>query len=95
MGNGQFTIRESECLFLLVRGQTAKEIALVLDISPRTVQTHFENIKLKLNVSSRSQIIAKVMELDMLDIVPKGEFFVHLFSKSEKWGRLIHAKASQ
>lgn len=76
----QFTKREYECLFLMVRGQTAKEIGLCLDVSPRTVESHIENIKVKLDVSRRSQLISKVMKLGLLDIVPRKEMFANLFN---------------
>ena len=39
------TIREAECLKLLFRNFSAKEIASDLGISPRTAETHLNNIK--------------------------------------------------
>lgn len=80
-----FTSRESECLFLLIRGKTAKEIGKFLQISPRTIETYIEKIKLKLNVSSRSQIISKAIELGLLDIIPKQEILYHLYKHPDKW----------
>lgn len=37
--------REVECMSQMIMGKTAKEIARILNISYRTVQTHFDNVK--------------------------------------------------
>ncbi len=55
------TERESQCLFVLSKGKTAKEIAIRLDLSPRTVEKHIENIKNKLDCYRRSQLIEFVI----------------------------------
>ena len=47
------TIRETSVLQLLTVGKTDKEIAVILDISDRTVGKHVENILSKMGVSSR------------------------------------------
>jgi DNA-binding response OmpR family regulator len=52
------TRRELEVLRLLAIGQSQREIAAELVISPRTVGTHIEHILEKLGVRSRSQAIA-------------------------------------
>jgi DNA-binding CsgD family transcriptional regulator len=54
--------REMQCLRLIVRGQSAAEIARQLDLSSRTVEHHTENIKMKMNVDSKSELIAKVID---------------------------------
>jgi HD-GYP domain-containing protein (c-di-GMP phosphodiesterase class II) len=48
------TTREVEILRLLARGQTNKEIAGALNISPKTAGTHVEHIYTKLGVSNRA-----------------------------------------
>lgn len=83
--NLQLTPRETECLFLLIRGKSAKEIARFLKISPRTVEVYIENIKLKMNISSRSQIVDKALELGMLEIIPKGSVLAGLSKKPAYW----------
>lgn len=58
--NGQeiaLSSQEFRSLALLSQGKTAKEIARVLKISPRTVEDYIENIKRKTKISSRSQLI--------------------------------------
>jgi DNA-binding CsgD family transcriptional regulator len=56
------TIRESDCIKLIIRGKTAKEIGDLLGLSNRTVEYYLENIKCKLNVNSRSELIDKVID---------------------------------
>lgn len=48
-GKLHFTEREFECVSYLTRGKTAEEIAIILSISKRTVETHIQNIKRKMN----------------------------------------------
>lgn len=62
--------RELDCIFYLLRGYTMKEIAKSLAISPRTVETHLETIKVKLNCSSRSQIIEDCLCAGLLNYIP-------------------------
>ena len=51
------TPRELECIFLLTMGKSSKSIASKLNISPATVNKHFENLRTKLGFNSRGQII--------------------------------------
>ncbi len=55
------TKRESECLGLLARGQSAKETGRSLGISSRTVESYLDSIKTKLSCTSRSQIFDLVL----------------------------------
>lgn len=57
----RFTRRELEVLKELVAGHTDSEIANLLCISEHTVRSHIKNIYRKLEVSSRSQAVAKAM----------------------------------
>ena len=52
-----FTSREIDVLSCLRYNRGEKKIAEMLDISPRTVETHISNIKMKLSGRSRDQII--------------------------------------
>jgi DNA-binding NarL/FixJ family response regulator len=56
--HGKLTRREHEVLGLLGEGLKSHEIAKRLTISPKTVATHFENIRRKLGVTSRAEAIA-------------------------------------
>lgn len=48
--------REKECLKLFLNGQTAAETATQLNISRRTVESYFENIKDKLGCFSKREL---------------------------------------
>lgn len=48
------TGRESEVLYWLSNGKTNKEIALILNIGPRTVNKHLEQVFSKLGVENRT-----------------------------------------
>jgi DNA-binding NarL/FixJ family response regulator len=52
----QLTPREREVLQLLARGYMYKEIALRLDISPKTVEAHVSSVLRKLQLSSRHEL---------------------------------------
>ncbi len=48
------TSREIEVLRLIAAGQTAKEAARTLDISPKTAENHIQNLYAKIGVSTRA-----------------------------------------
>ena len=58
----KLTPRERECIYYLIKGKTAKEIANIFNISTRTVEAHLIQIKHKLGCNTRSQIIEKVFK---------------------------------
>jgi ATP/maltotriose-dependent transcriptional regulator MalT len=67
--NSQFEVltdREREVLGLLVAGASNREIALKLILSLGTVKKHINIIFGKLGVQSRTQVIAKARELQLL-----------------------------
>ena len=51
--------REKECLKLFLKGKTAQETASLLNISRRTVETYFENIKDKLGCFTKAEILQR------------------------------------
>lgn len=51
--------REREVLSLVIEGQTAKQIARTLGVSPRTVETHRANLGAKLETDSLAQLIRR------------------------------------
>ncbi|MEQ9040333.1 MAG: LuxR C-terminal-related transcriptional regulator [Silicimonas sp.] len=61
-GPGVLTAREREVLTLLSEGDTNREIARRLDLSPKTVNRHVENIFDKLGVSSRAAAVATALK---------------------------------
>ncbi|MBZ0294209.1 MAG: helix-turn-helix transcriptional regulator [Anaerolineae bacterium] len=58
--------REREIIHLVAEGHPNKTIGKLLDISPWTVATHVKRIFTKLNVSSRSEMIAHVMKYGLV-----------------------------
>lgn len=58
--------RERECLKLLIQGKTAKETALILSLSYRTIEAYFENIKNKLDCSSKRDLLITAQILEKL-----------------------------
>jgi len=67
-GNGreQLTNREQTILLELAQGKSNKEVALTLDISVRTVETHRKNIKRKLGISSTAGLTRYALEHGVL-----------------------------
>lgn len=55
--------RETECLVLLTKYQTVPELAKELNISKRTVETHLERIKAKLQCRSKQELLIKLAHL--------------------------------
>ncbi|GAB5436256.1 response regulator transcription factor [Falsiruegeria mediterranea] len=60
------TGREQTILLQLAQGKSNKEVAIALDISVRTVETHRKNIKRKLGISSTAGLTRYAMEHGML-----------------------------
>lgn len=60
------TDREQTILLQLAQGQSNKDVALALDISVRTVETHRKNIKRKLGISSTAGLTRYALEHGVL-----------------------------
>nr|WP_143043497.1 helix-turn-helix transcriptional regulator [Sphingopyxis sp. YR583] len=69
----QLTDREQQILELVSVGQSAKEIALEIDIAPRTVERHIENVRLKLSARNRAHLITKAAVMGLLTIAPRPQ----------------------
>ena len=54
--------REYECLHHTIRGKSAKQIAYHLNISCRTVEEYLSNIKNKMGVYSKNELIEKTID---------------------------------
>ncbi|CNH40345.1 transcriptional regulator fixJ [Yersinia thracica] len=53
----QLSAREREVATLIIQGETSKQVAHILSISPRTVEAHRANIFAKLEVNSLASLI--------------------------------------
>lgn len=58
--NAYLSKREKDCLYHYVRSKSTREISQILGLSKRTIEHYLENIKQKLHVSTRSELIDKV-----------------------------------
>ncbi len=70
----QFSLskRESECLYHLMRGKSAKHIANRLNISAKTVEFHVSNIKIKMDCHSKAELIDKCFKHRLFNFIPIG-----------------------
>ncbi len=58
-GDAQLTARELQVLQLLAEGMTNSQVAEDLDLSPRTVKTHVQNLLVKLDTPDRTGAVAQ------------------------------------
>jgi DNA-binding NarL/FixJ family response regulator len=63
------TPREREILMLLAEGNTQKQIAAALVLSPKTVATHIQNLLRKLGVNSRAQAVVAAYRDGLVGLV--------------------------
>lgn len=62
----ELTPREIEVLSLIALGHTSAEIAVKLEISPRTVETHRAHIHRKMGFASRAELVRYALEHGLL-----------------------------
>ncbi len=55
--NQTITHKEWQCFKLYHQGKSANQTGEILGISQRTVETHFGNLKGKLRVKSKSELV--------------------------------------
>lgn len=60
------TARELECLAWWVNGKSAWEIGHILNLSERTIRFHLNNLKIKLGVQKKSQVVARAVKLQLV-----------------------------
>ncbi|MGH6964229.1 MAG: response regulator transcription factor [Phenylobacterium sp.] len=65
-GSLGLTGQEMKVLERLAAGQSNKEIARTLGLSPNTVKTHIANLFAKLEVGRRTQAISKARDLQLI-----------------------------
>ena len=54
--------RETDCFELIKKGLSAKEMAEKLYLSPRTIESHLENIKLKCHCKTKLELLSMLSE---------------------------------
>jgi DNA-binding CsgD family transcriptional regulator len=78
-GASVLTEREREVVHLLLRGNSAKAIARVLEISPETARNHLKHAYPKLGVASQAELFALFFKaLEQVEPGFEGDPIVHL-----------------
>lgn len=70
--NSMLSKRQKQCLFYLLRGQSARQIGEKLCISKRTVETHIEFILSKMQCNSRAELIDKALKSGLLNTLKEN-----------------------
>ncbi len=68
MRKGILTKREREIFGLLVLNKSTKDIALLLNISEKTIRNHISNAMQKLGVKGRAQAVVELIKLGEITI---------------------------
>ena len=66
-GDPQLTARQREVLQLIAEGRTMKEVASILNISPRTAESHKYEIMQVLGVQTTAELIQYAIRLKLLE----------------------------
>ncbi|HHS8462659.1 TPA: helix-turn-helix transcriptional regulator [Legionella pneumophila] len=64
--------REAETLFYLIRGYSAKEISLRLNLSSKTIEYYIEQLKVKFSSRKRSELIEQAIESGFIFNFPRS-----------------------
>ncbi len=62
------TSREMEILEYIAQGLSTKEVAQHINIAPRTVDLHVENVRLKLRARNRTHMVACAVMAGLLQV---------------------------
>jgi DNA-binding CsgD family transcriptional regulator len=62
--------REAECLVLLLKGKTAKEMGKILKISAKSAESYLDKVKSKVKCYTRSQLFDKAIRGGLIAIIP-------------------------
>lgn len=67
-GIPQLSPRQREVLQLLAESKTSKEVAVILNISPKTAETHRSNIMLKLHLHSIAELVLYAVRNEIVQV---------------------------
>ncbi len=62
------TRREIECLHWAAQGKSSGEIAIILGLTPRGINFHFESARRKLNANNRTHAVAIAVSNGLLNL---------------------------
>ena len=68
MGKYILTEREREIFNLLIKNKTTKDIAVILNISEKTVRNHISNTMQKLGVKGRASAVVELIKLKEISL---------------------------
>jgi len=63
----RLTAREKEVLQLIISSHSNKEVAKILDVSPRTIDAHRARVMDKMHAENVAALVAMVMSHDLID----------------------------
>lgn len=66
-GNLYFTKREAESLYYLLQGMTNAQVGQVLGLSARTIEFYLKNMKLKVGVRTKVELLELVRETELVN----------------------------
>lgn len=80
-----FTRREIDVIACILNGRSTKKIALLLSISPKTVENHIRNIMMKVGVRTQEGIIDFIEKSGKFKLVKKyySDLLIHLAFENE------------
>lgn len=70
-GRIKLTPKQSDCLFFILRGKSAKEIARIFGNSYRVIEHHTQMIHQRFDTFSKSQLIEKAIQLGFINLIPR------------------------
>lgn len=68
MNGIDLTQRQTQCLYYLIRGKTAKEIGKIINLSPRTIEDHIAGLRYKLNCNTIRELVGKAIECGFVNV---------------------------
>lgn len=63
------TSKEAQCLYWLIEGKSAEEIAIIENNSVKTIHRHLENVRAKLNCYKQTQLVKIILESGIYDSI--------------------------
>lgn len=60
------TLKEAQCLYWIAKGKSAEEIGSILSAGKRTIESHIERLKLKLNCYKQTDLVREAVQLGIL-----------------------------
>lgn len=74
-----FTQREAQCMYYILHGCTIVQVGERLNLSHRTVEFYVKNMKMKLNIQTKSELIAYAMKIRFLELIDFSDSTDRLF----------------